>query len=173
MGNPLLKVIKPGDSVTIVTPQGQQRTGRAVMRSSHGGWVLNMGGKHGTPGVADEHNIVSVKVKGGRSGLGNGKRQRREHVSLIIKGPKKSAQREGARYGVPMASCVTHGKDVQCFTACTPSTRDRLDEWFRASRGGRNRSTQRTWSSPGSLLYVGGSCLSALGSARTYRKRRR
>lgn len=95
--------------------------------------------------------------------------KRREHVSLIIKGPKKSAQRAGARYGIPMASCVSHGKDVQCFTACTPSTRDRLDKWFRASRP--NRSTQRTWSSPGALLYVGGSCLSALDGTRS-RKRR-
>lgn len=97
--------------------------------------------------------------------------KRREHVSLIAKGPKKSVQREAARYGVPMTSCVTHGKDVQCFTACTPSTRDRLDKWFTASR--RNRSTTRTWSSPGALLYVGGSCLSALDGARSRRKRRR
>jgi len=97
------------------------------------------------------------------------KRQRREHVSLIAKGPKKSIQREAARYGIPMSSCVSHGKDVQCFTACTPSTRDRLDEWFRASKP--NRSTQRTWSRPGALLYVGGSCLSALG-ARSRRRRK-
>jgi hypothetical protein len=170
MANPLIKVIKPGDRVTIVTPQGQQRTGTAVMRSSHGGWVLNMGGKHGTPGVADDRNVVSVKVKGGRSSRGLGTAKRREHVSLIAKGPKKSVQRQAARYGVPMASCVSHGKDVQCFTACTPSTRDRLDEWFRASRP--NRSTQRTWSAPGALLYVGGSCLNALG-ARSRRKRSR
>lgn len=64
MAKTLVSVIKPGDKVTIVTPQGQQRTGRAVMRSSHGGWVLNMGGKHGTPGIADDSNIVAVRVRG-------------------------------------------------------------------------------------------------------------
>ena len=31
------------------------------MRSSHGGWVLNMGGAHGTPGLAGEENIVAVR----------------------------------------------------------------------------------------------------------------
>lgn len=66
MANALINTIRPGDRVTIVDRFGTQRTGRAVMRSSHGGWVLNMGGKHGTPGIADERNIVSVKVSGGR-----------------------------------------------------------------------------------------------------------
>jgi hypothetical protein len=52
--------IGPGDRVTIRTPHGQERTGRAVMRGP-AGWVLNMGGKHGTPGIASEDNIVKVR----------------------------------------------------------------------------------------------------------------
>jgi hypothetical protein len=56
----LMAAIRHGDKVTILTPQGQERTGRAVMRSSVGGWVLNMGGAHGTPGLADERNVVKV-----------------------------------------------------------------------------------------------------------------
>ncbi len=52
--------IKPGCRVTIVTPQYQQRTGRAVMRGP-AGWVLNMGGKHGTPGIATESNVIMVR----------------------------------------------------------------------------------------------------------------
>lgn len=56
-------VIRPGDRVTIVDRFGTQRTGRAVMRGPHG-WVLNMGGKHGTPAVAADENIVSVKSPG-------------------------------------------------------------------------------------------------------------
>jgi hypothetical protein len=52
--------IQPGDRVTILTPQGQERSGRAVMRSSYGGWVLNMGGAHGTPGIVSEENFVRV-----------------------------------------------------------------------------------------------------------------
>jgi hypothetical protein len=56
--------IQPGDRVTIVNRFGQQRTGRAVMRGPHG-WVLNMGGPHGTPDIGDNENIVKV-VKGRR-----------------------------------------------------------------------------------------------------------
>ena len=47
-----------GDHVTIRTPQNQERKGKAVMKSSHGGWVLNMGGPHGTPGLVDQKNYV-------------------------------------------------------------------------------------------------------------------
>ena len=51
--------IKAGDRVTIVNRFGQQRTGRAVMRGP-AGWVLNMGGAHGTPAIACDENIVRV-----------------------------------------------------------------------------------------------------------------
>jgi hypothetical protein len=64
----IVKSISPGDRVTIRTPQGQERTGRAVMLSSHGGWVLNMGGAHGTPGLADDENIVRVVKKKSKQG---------------------------------------------------------------------------------------------------------
>lgn len=65
------KDIKHGDRVTILVPCGLSRdgqeyrpkTGKAVMHSSHGGWVLNMGGKYGTPGLADETNTIAVKGK--------------------------------------------------------------------------------------------------------------
>lgn len=56
----------PGDRVTIVTPHGQTRTGRAVMKGPYG-WVLNMGGPHGTPAVATDRNIVRVVRKGKRN----------------------------------------------------------------------------------------------------------
>jgi hypothetical protein len=55
----IVDMIHPGDRVTIMTPQGQRRTGRAVMRGP-AGWVLNMGGRYGTPAIADERNIVAV-----------------------------------------------------------------------------------------------------------------
>lgn len=58
-------VIKAGDSVTIRTPQKQMVSGKAVMKSPHGGWTLNMGGKHGRPGSADDRNIVKV-TRGGK-----------------------------------------------------------------------------------------------------------
>ena len=60
----LFQTARPGDRVTILLPErrgipAQQRTGRVVMKfSTH--LVLNLGGKHGTPGIADERNTVRV-----------------------------------------------------------------------------------------------------------------
>lgn len=67
----LLATIRPGARVTILVPNGIGRngiefkrlTGRAVMPGPSG-WVLNMGGRYGTPGIASEENIL--KVTGGR-----------------------------------------------------------------------------------------------------------
>jgi len=63
-----IDTIRPGDRVTILVPNGigrngreyKEKTGRAVMRGP-AGWVLNMGGRYGTPGVATEDNMVMVK----------------------------------------------------------------------------------------------------------------
>lgn len=57
-----LDEIAAGDSVTIRTPHGAVRRGRAVMRGPSG-WVLNLGGAHGTPGIATATNIVSFKKR--------------------------------------------------------------------------------------------------------------
>lgn len=60
--------IRPGDRVTIRVPAGRRTdgshetkrsTGRAVMVFADRA-VLNMGGRHGTPGVATEENLVKV-----------------------------------------------------------------------------------------------------------------
>mgnify|MGYP001351484967 CR=1 FL=1 len=58
----VLDAIKPGMRVTIVNRFGQQQSGKAVMRGP-AGWVLNMGGPHGTPGIARPENIVKVGGK--------------------------------------------------------------------------------------------------------------
>jgi hypothetical protein len=55
----MFSTIQPGDRVTIVTPRGQEMTGRAVMKGP-AGWVLNMGGRYGTPALADEDNVIKV-----------------------------------------------------------------------------------------------------------------
>jgi hypothetical protein len=60
MRKSILDAIRNGDRVTIANRFGQETTGRAVMRGSHG-WVLNMGGRHGTPAVATDENITRVK----------------------------------------------------------------------------------------------------------------
>ena len=56
----LVDTISVGSRVTIVDRFGKERTGRAVMRGPYG-WVLNMGGKHGTPAIASADNVVSVR----------------------------------------------------------------------------------------------------------------
>lgn len=66
MTTTMLDLITVGCRVTIVNRFGQEHTGRAVMRGPHG-WVLNMGGRHGTPAIATNENIVCVRKpkKGG------------------------------------------------------------------------------------------------------------
>ena len=67
----LIDSIRAGDRVTIVTPHGSQLTGRAVMRSpAIGGWVLNMGGRHGTPGLACDANVCKVSKSRASRALG-------------------------------------------------------------------------------------------------------
>ena len=39
--------------------QGRERTGRAMMPGP-AGWVLNLGGAHGTPGIVDRENFVRI-----------------------------------------------------------------------------------------------------------------
>ncbi len=52
--------IKSGDRVTIKDRFGVEHTGRSVMKGS-AGWVLNMGGPHGRPGIATEDNTVRIR----------------------------------------------------------------------------------------------------------------
>jgi hypothetical protein len=61
----LVDTIRAGDKVTIVDRFGKEHTGRAVMRGP-AGWVLNMGGPHGRPGIASDSNVTSVRTPKGR-----------------------------------------------------------------------------------------------------------
>jgi hypothetical protein len=58
-----LLAIRPGDRVTIKTPHGNKLTGRVVFAPTRvTPWaVLNLGGAHGKPGVANAANIVAHK----------------------------------------------------------------------------------------------------------------
>lgn len=64
----LIGRIKSGSKVTILVPNGigrdgreyKRATGTAVMPSADGGWVLNMGGQHGTPRVCNLQNFVRI-----------------------------------------------------------------------------------------------------------------
>lgn len=62
--NPEFDKIRAGSRVTVLTPQGQERSGTAVMyNAKYGTWVLNMGGPHGTPGMASPKNTVKTVVR--------------------------------------------------------------------------------------------------------------
>lgn len=62
--------IRPGDRVTILVPNGlgrnglewKESSGRVVMRGDYG-WALNMGGRHGTPGICTTRNFVCFGKK--------------------------------------------------------------------------------------------------------------
>lgn len=70
----IFDLIRNGSRVTILIPAGKhydyhtgaieqewkEKEGRAVMRGP-AGWVLNMGGPYGTPGIATPDNVVRVR----------------------------------------------------------------------------------------------------------------
>ena len=49
-----------GDTVYFSTPHTQEMKGRAVMKGP-AGWVVNAGGKHGTPRVVSERNFIRLR----------------------------------------------------------------------------------------------------------------
>ena len=55
----LFNSIGQSSQVAIQTSHGGLLQGRAVMRGP-AGWVLNLGGPHGVPGIASEKNVVWV-----------------------------------------------------------------------------------------------------------------
>lgn len=81
--------IRNGDTVTISTPHGGTRKGRAVMRSPYGGWVLNGGGRHGTPLLSDDDNVVAVRHISVRAFIAAGDRRASKSLNAVAvtKGP--------------------------------------------------------------------------------------
>ena len=69
-GAQLIAQARPGDRVTIRVPaamgrggiEWRERTGR-VMIKSPGHLALDLGGQHGTPGVATAENIVRLRQR--------------------------------------------------------------------------------------------------------------
>lgn len=83
----VLNAIRAGDRVTIRDRFGKERTGKAVMSGPHG-WVLNMGGAHGTPGIATDENITKVKP---------GKAPRENPDLLVLTNPPPRGELMGKR----------------------------------------------------------------------------
>lgn len=54
--------IKHGDKVTIVSSTGQKIKGTATMFNPKiNAWILNTGGRFGTPAIADFENVIRVE----------------------------------------------------------------------------------------------------------------
>jgi len=101
----------------------------------------------------------------------------RNHISLIVKGPLKSARRAAQRHGVSPSSCRTVGSaaalpklaaDIQCYAPCTSSTNRKIVDWF----SDRARAKPGRGHPPGTLLYHGAMCATDFGR-RSKRKRKR
>lgn len=77
------------------------------------------------------------------------------HVSLIIKGPTKSAKRAAARHGINVSSCRAVGRDVQCYAPCSMKVESKVTGWYHE----RSRVKAGRGHPPGTLLYYSGSCV--------------
>lgn len=56
--------LKAGDIVLFTNQQGQVLRGRVVMPSAFaGGYVVNIGGRYGTPKIVSEQNFVGFAKK--------------------------------------------------------------------------------------------------------------
>lgn len=86
----LFDSIKFGDRVTIVNRFGQERTGRATIHNREADlWVLNMGGPHGTPGIATRENVTRVKGSGRRNPYG----PRAKYRHKRLRSPRRFARK--------------------------------------------------------------------------------
>jgi hypothetical protein len=61
--NDLFSMIKPNSTVVVKGRFGVQRGKARIYNKHHNVWVLNLGGRHGTPGIATRDNIISVDRK--------------------------------------------------------------------------------------------------------------
>lgn len=92
----LLAAIRPGDRVTIVDRFGKERTGRATIIVPGSHVVLNMGGAHGTPAIADDRNITRV-TPGKKGGAGFVFRNPTTRGALFTTAQLDTMRREFAR----------------------------------------------------------------------------
>ena len=56
----MFKEIQVGDTVYFSTPHSKELKGKAVMKGPYG-WVINGGGRHGTPRGVHENNFVKMR----------------------------------------------------------------------------------------------------------------
>ena len=96
----LFDSIRFGDRVTIVNRFGQERTGKATIHNREADlWVLNMGGPHGTPGIATRENVTRVKA-GRRNPYGPRAKYRHKRLRSPRRFARKSLRLTPERKGV-------------------------------------------------------------------------
>lgn len=118
--------IRMGDRVTYVDHRGQEHTGKAVMRGP-AGWVLNLGGAHGTPGICDADTVVRVvrpkgsKAKGGskRGSWHYGQSQKNKRELLVFRSAQPHQLGDNGVYHRtgPFASKAAAIHDAEQFAA--------------------------------------------------------
>ena len=70
--------IQVGDTVYFSTPHSAELKGRAVMCGPHG-WVVNMGGRYGTPQVVSPKNFIKIR---------KGRNRHPDHLGKWLTGSK-------------------------------------------------------------------------------------
>lgn len=91
--------IRPGDTVTFRDRFGKARKGKAVMYGPSG-WVLNMGGKYGTPAVVKESQIEKVtRSRSAASGYASRVLGKQNPAGYIDSFGRFRPIRSGTRYG--------------------------------------------------------------------------
>ena len=68
--------IQSGDTVYFSTPHTAEMRGKAVMKGPHG-WVVNAGGRHGTPKVVSESNFIKLR---------KGANRKPDHIGAFLHG---------------------------------------------------------------------------------------
>lgn len=87
-GDDAFDSIRHGSRVTFLDRFGKKQTGRAVMRGPFG-WVLNMGGRYGTPAVVSRDMIVSVRAGNPEPGDAQvAETHRKKVAAMLAKMPK-------------------------------------------------------------------------------------
>lgn len=72
----MFKDIQVGDTVYFSTPHTTEMKGRAVMKGP-AGWVVNAGGRHGTPKVVGESNFIKLR---------KGRNRKADHLGNFLYG---------------------------------------------------------------------------------------
>lgn len=72
----MFKDIQSGDTLYFSTPHSKELKGKAVMKGPIG-WVVNMGGRHGMPGVVTEKNFIKLR---------KGRNRKPDHLGAFLHG---------------------------------------------------------------------------------------